>query len=199
MSLKKNREVNLLIRDTAGVSAAESYCLSRHANPKILRDIESPKEGQVQLFGDGRIDQALHEATEQAEGRIDVVIYAINASPQFPTGAVMTFLDALGDAVDRGVEVRVVLEKSDFDFNLNSMNAQAKSILEARGVEVRYEEVDTITHAKLLVADDVAVVATGNWSYGGFVQNHELAIWVVEESAVSALRTYAQVLFNQSQ
>ena len=108
----------------------------------------------------------------------------------------MNFLNALGDAVTRGVEVHVVMEESDYDDIVNSMNMQARELLQNMGVSVRFEDVERITHSKLLVADNEAVVATGNWTFGGFETNHEMALRTSDSDTVAALRAYAEALFN---
>ncbi len=195
-SLKKNREANILVRDPALVAALNQYCTLRHANPSVWRDLLEPATGADRLYGDGRIDEALFEVVNNATEQIDAVIYTANASPQFPDGPVMNFLNALGDAVTRGVEVHVVMEESDYDDVVNSMNMQARELLQSMGVSVRFEEVDRITHSKLLVADNEAVVATGNWTYGGFETNHEMALRTSDSDTVAALRAYAEALFN---
>jgi hypothetical protein len=49
------------------------------------------------------------------------------------------------------------------------------------------------------VADDQIVVATGNWSYHGFVQNHDVAIRTSEPDVVAVLKEYAETLFEASE
>ncbi|MBR58735.1 MAG: hypothetical protein CMH54_12035 [Myxococcales bacterium] len=197
-SLKKNREANIIVRDPTLVGALHNYCTLRHANPTEWRDMIEPSTGTNRLYGDGRIDEAFLGAVQNATERIDAVIYTANPSPQFPDGPVMNFLNALGDAAARGVQVQIVMEKSDYDDVVNSLNHQTRDLLQSMGVTVRFEEIDRITHSKLLVADDEAVVATGNWTYGGFETNHEMALRIGDSDTVTALRAYAKALFETS-
>ena len=60
------------------------------------------------------------------------------------------------------------------------------------------EELNRITHAKVLVADDQAVVCTGNWTYNGFVQSHDVAVRTSEITVVHSLKNYVEELFDSS-
>jgi phosphatidylserine/phosphatidylglycerophosphate/cardiolipin synthase-like enzyme len=198
-SLKYNREVNLFFSETSAVNAVRLYCTSRHEDPEKWRNHVAPLAGPTTFYGDGKIDDAMTEVVKAAKEKITAVIYAVNANQDFQDGPVMDFILELGSADTRGVEVNVVLERSDFDESLNSLNETAAAVLKELGINVRFEDLNRITHAKLIVADDAAVVATGNWSYHGFVQNHDVAVRTSDADTVQLLRDYAESLFEASE
>jgi len=123
----------------------------------------------------------------------------VNADPKYPDGPVLQFIGELGQAVERGVSVFVLLERSDYNDDLNALNEAAAIYMRSLGILVRHDEPDVITHAKLLVADGVAVVSTGNWSYSGLSTNHELTLRTVDTETVSALRSYAQERYTRGE
>jgi phosphatidylserine/phosphatidylglycerophosphate/cardiolipin synthase-like enzyme len=198
-SMHYNREVNLFFSEKGAVNAARLYCNSRHEDPEKWRDHVAPSTGPITFYGDGKIDDALTDAVKAAQEKIIAVVFAVNANTNFEEGPVMDFIIELGAADKRGVDVEVVLERSDFDESLNAINQEAAAILEEKGVTVRFDELNRITHAKLLVADGEAVVSTGNWTYHGFVQNHDVAVRTSDPDAVESLRAYVQELFDGSE
>jgi phosphatidylserine/phosphatidylglycerophosphate/cardiolipin synthase-like enzyme len=104
-------------------------------------------------------------------------------------------VDLLADAEARGVDVRVLLEKSSFDEGLNGMNANARSYLGARNVEARFDGANTITHAKVVLADDSVVIGTNNWGYGGFEDNHEAGVITTDPATVGKIASYFEGLW----
>jgi len=197
-SMHYNREVNLFFSEQGAVNAARLYCSSRHEDPEKWRDHIAPSTGPITFYGDGKIDDALTEAVKAAKERITAVVFTVNANQNIPDGPVMDFILELGAADKRGVDVRVILEQSDFDETLNALNQKAAAVLEEQGVQVRFEELNRITHAKVLVADDQAVVSTGNWTYNGFVQSHDVAVRTSEITVVHSLKNYVEELFDSS-
>ena len=112
--------------------------------------------------------------------------------------AVDALIEDLRAAVRRGVKVRVLLERSDFNSGVNQVNSEARAVLQGLGACVAFDAPTIQTHAKLLVTDDRAVVTTGNWTFSGFVQNHEMAAEIREAVTVEALRSYLDRLFLES-
>jgi len=101
-------------------------------------------------------------------------------------------LDALGDAVRRGVRVRLVLDPRPFGGESGSADTAYK-ILTAEGVAVRWSSsAYRFTHAKFLVSDTaVAWVGTMNWTNAAFIRNREFA----EETDAAAVVQESDALF----
>ncbi len=84
--------------------------------------------------------------------------------------------DALGDAVRRGVRVRLVLDPHPFGGDGGSANG-AYRVLTAEGVAVHWAApAYRFTHAKFLVSDNTAAwIGTMNWTNAAFTRNREFA------------------------
>jgi len=80
-------------------------------------------------------------------------------------------MQALADADARGVDVRIILEKS-IDINNN-----AYVFLKSKGVDVRWSGGDyRVTHAKLMIIDNKTFIGSPNFSYSAFHRNREFAV-----------------------
>lgn len=130
----------------------------------------------------------------RAERSIDVAMYSFSDA---------AILDALGEAVSRGVSVRFLFDTASADQRLSGdARAASKSgRLERRGVDVRY--VNKILHHKLMIVDgprddldaaSTAWVATGsaNWSHGAATRYDENTLFS-RGHAELALRLQAEL------
>ncbi len=138
-----------------------------------------------------RLDDALQPdllaALEQAEARIDVVQYTL-----YDSGAVSPLLDALIDAADRGVAVRVLADET------ADGTADSLARLAAGGVDARLDDPDTTTHNKLVLVDDTAFVGSHNWSDSGLTRNHEGSVRLDGAEVTAFYRDIFEVLWQDS-
>ena len=103
----------------------------------------------------------------QARCTIDLNMYLLSDD---------TIIAALVDAVERGVDVRVILERS--PFNSFGGEVEIHTALTDAGVDVRWEQ-DRFqySHAKYMVVDSrVLVVTNQNFTYAGFNDNREFGV-----------------------
>jgi len=109
--------------------------------------------------------QRIMELMEEAERSIDVAMYSMSDA---------SIRNALGEAVERGVSVRVIFEPASSE--RKNPEGTRSADLESMGVDVRY--INKIMHHKFALIDGVqtegddaaaATLVTGsaNWSYGG--------------------------------
>lgn len=108
----------------------------------------------------------VHPLFRNAKKRIFVALYGINIGP--PHSAARELIDDLKQAHDRGVDVRVMIDRSTGEFSDKTMeiNVEAREYFDKLGIPVKFDSTDVITHAKILVADDAAVVGGTNWGHG---------------------------------
>ena len=101
-----------------------------------------------------------------AERSIDLEVYLLSDDQ---------IIDALIDAADRGVRVRVLLEEH--PFGGSGRNPDTFDRLQANGVEVRWSNpVFRFSHVKMFVIDDeAAIVMNLNLSRSAFTDNREFA------------------------
>lgn len=187
-----NHETNLLVRSPTAVAFFMEYLLTLWDSPKHDPDPSvgpTTDPSAIAWVDGGHVALAL-PAFEAAATRIDIILYGINFDPADMDNAPYPLVHALADAATRGVMVRVLLENSDFNTGLNELNERTADFLKANGVSIRFDAPDVVTHAKLLLVDDRALVGTNNWGYGGLVRDHEAGVMTSHIAAVQSLSTY---------
>ncbi len=132
------------------------------------------------LFSPGSEDEII-SLIDSASSSIDIEMYAFSNK---------NLQDALIDAAERGVTVRVILEGR---LSGNS-NLKTASYLSANGVQVRFASYRyTLTHAKLMLIDGrKALVGSINFSNNAVKKNREAAV-ILYGPAVSQYSS----IFNQ--
>ena len=119
------------------------------------------------LISPGTADE-LVQALDSAQRTIEVEMYVFTSSE---------LKDALVQAVQRGVRVRLILEPR-VDSNLATAE-----FLAAKGIEVRWATTDYAnTHSKLAIIDGKRVlVGSINWSHSALYANREAELLVENE------------------
>jgi phosphatidylserine/phosphatidylglycerophosphate/cardiolipin synthase-like enzyme len=119
--------------------------------------------------------QAAERAISSARQRVWVMQYVI----RLDDGPVLALMEALAAAKARGVDVRVVLDRgvlygtTDPDLK----NDRAAEWLQAKGVEVLWDEVASAAHAKLVLVDDeVVLIGSHNWTRAALTGNREVSM-----------------------
>ncbi len=133
---------------------------------------------RIVLSGPGHALDYAREARRLIDGageRIRVVVYVVRVDE----GPVRDLLQALADAVARGVDVRVCLDygaKFD-DPAIDPKHEAPAAWLQAKGVTVVLDEEDRTTHAKVLVVDRRHVLlGSHNWTASALTRNREAAV-----------------------
>ena len=111
-----------------------------------------------------------------AEHSVDLLVYLLSDDE---------VIDALIAAVDRGVEVRVMLEEH--PFGGNGSNPDTFDRLEAAGARVRWgNPAFRFSHVKMFVVDDaVAIIMNQNLSRSAFTDNREFAAVTTRQDMVA--------------
>ena len=126
-----------------------------------------------------------------AHHRVTIAIYVIRVDED---GPVDHLFRALGEAVQRGVDVRVVLDRgADWRTGApDTKHVEPTKQLTKLGVRVVLDEEDRTTHAKVLVVDNRhVIVGSHNWTRSALAANRE---WSVEiDDAVIAHHIQAEL------
>lgn len=119
------------------------------------------------VFSPGAEDDVISLASSAKE-TIDIEVYVFTYYP---------LADALIDAKERGVDVRVILEPRLDD---NTASQKLFSYLSANGIEVRWASMTyTLTHSKFMVIDGKKVlVGSINFSKNALTTNREAGVIV---------------------
>ncbi|MFB6350912.1 MAG: phospholipase D-like domain-containing protein [Bradymonadaceae bacterium] len=149
----------------------------------------APRRSADVIFSPKRYDNShlVHtvELIDQAEQSIDVAMYSFGDQK---------VLDALERAVNRGVKVRMIYNKTEEERDEGDNTMSAK--LEKKGINVRY--VNRVMHHKFVIIDGprknlrqasstTLVTGSGNWSYGAATQYDENTV-TLKGDAEAALR-----------
>lgn len=122
-----------------------------------------------------------------ARTRVWVMQYVVRVDD----GPVGSLLTALAAARDRGVEVRVALDRGKLYGSEapDPKNDAAAAWLAGHGIPVAWDEEGRTSHAKVLLVDDAtAVIGSHNWTRSALVDNREVSAVITDPGQVARIR-----------
>ncbi|MEW5693704.1 MAG: phospholipase D-like domain-containing protein [Candidatus Hydrogenedentota bacterium] len=197
MSLKYNNETNVFIEGKIVKTYKEYY--ERLWNRQMSDDIIKFYTDRVKPLIEKDYYHHLIEQFKNATREIDVCMYGIkyyegNTDVYSPDN----LLIGLIAAKQRGVKVRMILEQSDFNDVTNENNREAEEYLENNGIKVKWETLDTITHAKLVIIDNEVIVGSTNWGFDALRNRAETNISVKDEEILRYFKDYYNKIYQDS-
>lgn len=104
--------------------------------------------------------------------------------------------DALIRAHKRGVKVQILLENN--PYKAPYLNDKHYNAFQDAGLDVKWSDPlnYSLNHSKLLIIDEKAYVATGNFSYATFTKNRDIFIELRDENIVWKLKELFTLDFN---
>ncbi|MBM4370970.1 MAG: hypothetical protein FJ098_04910 [Deltaproteobacteria bacterium] len=196
MSVHRNNEADVLVTDPVLAGFFAQVAGTLWAAPAAAVDAPVTRTSNGVALSDGDYVPHAQELIAAAQTRICLIVYGLNPNPRYPDSDVFQLLDALAAARDRGADVRVILEWAGYGAEVNEVNELAVEALLQRGLAVRFDPADVITHAKVLLADDEAIVGSNNWGHGGFHLYHEVGLRTAEPTVVTALEAFCDGLWE---
>lgn len=164
------------------LSGCSAPALDQDATQQVTGCLRSLPDAQVAtgVFvqpDDGR--EPVLEELDAATCTIDISVYLLSDDE---------VITALGEAVDRGVRVRVMLEEHPFGGG-GSHNEDAEE-LTANGAEVRWSSTSIrFSHAKFAIVDErVALIMNQNLTAASFAGNREFGVVTSDPEVVDATR-----------
>ncbi len=110
----------------------------------------------------------------RAQRSVHAVLYRVSVYPQYADSVTSELVAALVGAAARGVDVRIVMDDCRFYEDSAAANLMSAIYLYQSGVDVRFDDPDVTTHAKLLVIDGESVLlGSTNWNYYSVERNVE--------------------------
>ncbi len=100
-------------------------------------------------------------------------------------------LEDLIEAAERGVEVVVILDSSDWNKENTQKNRLFARRLKNGGVKTFLDDPQVTTHDKLiLVDDDLTIVGSTNWTYYALEENNETSVVIKSDEINMVYRKY---------
>jgi phosphatidylserine/phosphatidylglycerophosphate/cardiolipin synthase-like enzyme len=192
VSVQQNHECNLRLDGAAAGDYFHAYADALWADDTKSPVLDAPVFDDFTAYTDGGFLGVAVPRIEGAQQRIWVITYGMNSRSVYNT------MTLLGQAAARGVDVRVLLERADWNPGLTGLNEDAAELLGTMGVRARLDPASVITHAKLVLADGTAIVGSNNWGQGGFSSYHEVGALTTSPKAVDALAEYFEALWEEA-
>lgn len=199
-SIRRNRECNLLAQRPQSAAYLREWFEALLVNPGNRQPPAAVQDnsGDFLVVVDDQLLEKLLEQLNSAQSRVDFTLYATYLQPGNLASPAMQLFSALTDAADRGVPVRGIADWSDWNHSNNDSNQDAVNWLRARGVDIRWEDAETTTHAKIFRIDDGAQVQSANISSGGFRWNREAGGWTKSPSVLDDIDSWFEALWAES-
>ncbi|MFQ5796573.1 MAG: phospholipase D-like domain-containing protein [Candidatus Bipolaricaulia bacterium] len=164
-----------------GIVALSAMSSAAVAEPTIIVPI--PDTAEAHLYYN-----AVYEALGRAKRSIHIVMQRMTYYTEFPDSLSNRLIDGLVAAVERGVEVRVILERSDFSESINASNEAVARYLGEHGVEVRFESVEVTTNVRLVLIDgETVILGSTTWSYYPLERNNEVNLMIENNAEVASV------------
>lgn len=183
-SIERNNETNVFIRDPAIGSVFEEYFEKLWEDSEREPGIEPFSSGAVKVIFNRSYFTEVIRLFKEAKGTIHVLLYGMSYDERNPSSKKSRLVDALIAAAGRGVDVKVILDKSDYNEIINKVNEKSKKHLEAGGVDVRFDDKYVTSHAKLIMVDGAVVIGSMNWGYDALERRNECSV-IIRDKAVS--------------
>ncbi|MBU0481841.1 MAG: phospholipase [Proteobacteria bacterium] len=155
---------------------------------------ENRKTGmpEVRVLADKDYFPVLIDLIRKGTTSIDISMFIFKASGKnnnLPT----VLVEELGKARKKGLKIRVFLEKSGHDEEINSTNLQTATLLRANGIEVIFESPRITNHSKLVVVDlRFCLVGSHNLTQAALKYNHELSLLIDNQQLARQLTKYME-------
>lgn len=148
---------------------------------------------EVEVIVDRQYAQVVGEAFASARSSIRVMMFEAHYYEKHRNSPTNLLIRELIAAEQRGVDVKVILERREKADRVNVNNETTARILSRGGVEVAYDSPATTTHTKLLIIDGaLSVVGSTNWTYSALEKNHEVSVLIRSAEVARTLQDYFQ-------
>lgn len=196
-SMDNNNETNIYVENKRLGAFFENYFRQLWKN-----SLEEPQDSTLELSGLKTVINRQHfgeifRLIQSARKKVWVLMYGMKYYDQYPDSKTNRLIDSLIEARKRGLEVKVVLDKSDYNQTLNDINDQTKRHLEAGGVPVRFDPEEITSHAKLVIADNRAIVGSANWGYSALEKRNESSLIISDQDTVNYFKDYFQSIWDE--
>jgi len=155
---------------------------------------------EVEVVTDKEYFQVVHRTLREACHSIQVMMYKIGYYEKYPDSPSNILIKDLIDASGRGVEVKVILDVSDWNQKVTRDNKNTGRVLSKYGIEVGYDPLSINTHAKLVIIDGIiTILGSTNWTYYSLDHNNEVSVLIKSKEVAQKLSDYFQTIWKTCQ
>ena len=119
--------------------------------------------------------------------KIDVLMYLIRPSYKVSSDGIVYLYEALQNAINRGVKVRIITDFRDTIEQLSLI-----------GAEIKLSRTSRRMHAKAVIFSDSAIVGSHNWSKMGLQHNDEISILTKDYEEIQELNKIFEEIWGDS-
>lgn len=146
--------------------------------------------GQVVMLADQAYYDTLRAFINHAHREIDISMFLFKITKS-PRNRAAIILNDLIKARKRKVTIKVLLEKSGYDKDINKDNKRTARRLRRNGIEVRFDTPNITTHTKIVVIDHrFSFVGSHNFTHSALARNHELSILIDNRQLAGQIINY---------
>jgi len=139
----------------------------------------------------------LIEAINRTKYSLDIIQYQWNFYPGQPNSQIQRLNRTIIARVQSGLKARVLLNKEGRGQHLMAINMKASRYLGEAGVQVKFGRTFPITHAKLWIFDDDAVIlGSHNLSNRSVTVNNECSALIKSREVAMEFRRYFNCLWQ---
>ena len=136
---------------------------------------------------------------DSAQKTIHILLLEGGYYPERPEGINLKIYQSLFRAVERGVDVRIILDNSGFNPSQTERNKKLGDFLFENKVKVYYDDPEVTTHSKTLIIDSIySVVGSTNWSYHALEKNNESSILIKSVEVGKSYEKYFSEILEKS-
>ncbi len=115
---------------------------------------------------------------EDSKSTIEITMFYINISTDVKN-PINKILNKLVDAKNRGVVIRVILDKDKEGevYNSRLINKKAYDFLKTKGINVKWDSTTYLTHSKVIVFDlEYTIIGSHNWTLNSLFSYDETSV-----------------------
>lgn len=139
----------------------------------------------------------LIDSISQVKYSLDIIQYEWYFYPGQPNSQIQALNRAVLAQAEAGKKIRVLLNKEGRGQHLTAINMKASRYLSEAGISVKFGRTFPITHAKLWIFDDDAVIlGSHNLSNRSVTVNNECSVLIKSREVAVEFKRYFDILWG---
>jgi len=199
-SLTENNETNVLIKDEKTAKFFIEYFYHLWYDTKFNINQNFSLTDNIIPVVNNMYYNILKQFLITVKSKIYIIMYEIKCNPEYQDNKVNKLINLLIDCFNKNIDVKILLEKSNYNDDITKINQTTFEYLKNKGISVKFDREDIITHSKLvLLNDDTVILGSFNWTYSSFFLNNETGIVIRDKSIYNYFLKYFYKLWFQKQ